>query len=100
MLPVAALMSAAVRWPAAWLRTASVTSAFALASARAVSAPIPDEPPVTMARLPVRSMPAMTSAAVDWTPNGVTMRLLLTGAAFFRWLPEPAAGTLPCVARR
>jgi len=61
-------------WPAARSRTARVTSAFALASARAVSAPRPDEPPVTTARRPDRSTPAMTSAAVDSAPNGVVMR--------------------------
>ena len=44
------------------------------ASARAVSTPIPDDAPVTIAVLPVRSTPAMTSAAVDSNPNGVVMR--------------------------
>ena len=38
-------------------RTASVTDAPAAASARAVSTPIPDEAPVTIAVLPVRSTP-------------------------------------------
>ena len=33
------------------------TSVFALASARAVSTPIPDAQPVTMARRPTRSIP-------------------------------------------
>jgi hypothetical protein len=42
-----------------------VTSAPALASARAGSIPMPDEPPVTIARLPKRSMPSITSAAVE-----------------------------------
>ena len=48
-LPVASLISVAVRSPASALRTASVTAAPALASARAVSTPIPDEAPVTIA---------------------------------------------------
>jgi hypothetical protein len=42
-----------------------------LASARAVSTPIPDEPPVTIVRLPERSIPVITSVAVDSNPNGV-----------------------------
>ena len=67
------MMSSAVRSPAAMLRTARVTSAPAPASARAVSTPMPDAPPVTMARRPVRSMPSMTSAAVDSAVNGVVM---------------------------
>ena len=66
LLPVAAMMSSAVRFPASVLRTASVTSAPAPASALAVSIPMPDAPPVTRARLPVRSTPSRTSAAVDW----------------------------------
>ena len=36
---------------------------------------------MTIARLPVRSMPAMTSAAVDRAPKGVVIRLLLMGLA-------------------
>ena len=62
--PTVRLMSAAVRSPAAVSRTASVTSAPAPASARAVSMPMPEAPPVTIARLPVRSTPSTTSAAV------------------------------------
>ena len=38
---------------------------------RAVSIPIPEAPPVTTARLPVRSGPAMTSSAVDVAVKGV-----------------------------
>jgi hypothetical protein len=72
---VLAVMLAAVRCPAARSRTASVTSAPALASARAVSTPMPDEAPVTMARVPARSMPSMTCAAVDSKPNPVVMRV-------------------------
>src|SRR5215469_10089155 len=56
--------------PAALLRTASVTLAPAVASARAVSTPIPLAPPVTIARLPPRSTPATTSMAVVVAPNG------------------------------
>ena len=41
------------------------------ASARAVSTPIPEPPPVTIARLPPRSIPATTSAAVESKPYGV-----------------------------
>jgi len=73
LLFVVATMSSAVRSPAATLRTARVTSAPALASARAVSMPMPDAPPVTMTRRPVRSIPATTSAAVDSKENGVVM---------------------------
>ena len=76
LLPVVAVISAAVRSPASTLRTASVTSAPAPASARAVSMPIPDAPPVTMTRRPVRSMPSTTSAAVDSAVNGVVMGVL------------------------
>ncbi len=75
-VPVVLVIWEAVRSPASRLRTASVTSAPAPASARAVSMPIPDAPPVTMARRPVRSMPATTSAAVDSAPNGVVMGAL------------------------
>jgi hypothetical protein len=38
---------------------------------------MPDEPPVTIARLPDRSMPASTSAAVESKPNGVVIRLVV-----------------------
>jgi hypothetical protein len=70
-------MSSATRFPASTFRTASVTSAFARASARAVSIPMPEAAPVTIARRAVRSTPATTSAAVDCAPNGVVMRMLL-----------------------
>src|SRR4029077_7178477 len=52
-------------------RTAIVTAAPAPAKAPTVSAPIPAAPPVTIALRPVRSTPAMTSAAVDWNPKWV-----------------------------
>jgi hypothetical protein len=74
LLPVVPVMSSAVRSPASVSRTARVTSAPALASARAVSTPMPEAPPVTTARMPVRSMPSTTSAAVEVAPNGVVMR--------------------------
>ena len=74
-LPALNLMSAAARSPAWMSRTASVTSAPAEASARAVSAPIPDAPSVTMARRPVRSRRARTSSAVVSRLNGVVMRV-------------------------
>src|ERR1700754_3343660 len=76
-LPVPSRISAATRSPASGLRTASVTAAPASASARAVSTPIPDDAPVTMARLPDRSTPAMTSAAVDVNPKGVLIKSAL-----------------------
>ena len=77
VFPVVAVMSAAVRSPASVLRTASVTSAPAPASALAVSTPIPEVAPVTTARLPDRSIPLTTSAAVESKPNGVLMRVML-----------------------
>src|SRR3954451_18615728 len=40
--------------------------------------PIPDDAPVTMARLPDRSMPATTSAAVEEKPNGVVIVVMTT----------------------
>src|SRR4051812_8226831 len=73
--PVVSATSAAVFSPAIWLRTAMVTSAPAPASARAVSMPMPDAPPVTTARRPVRSTPAMTSAAVDRAVNGLLIKV-------------------------
>jgi len=63
-------------------KTPGSGSASALASARAVSAPRPDEPPVTIARRPDRSTPAMTSAAVDSAPNGVVMRSAMMMSSF------------------
>ena len=75
-MPVDRAISAAVRSPASTSRTASVTEAPAPASARAVSMPMPDAPPVTMARRPVRSMPSTTSAAVDPAANGVVIGVL------------------------
>src|SRR5262249_15758651 len=67
-------ISAATRSPASVLRTASVTAAPAPASARAVSTPIPEDAPVMTARLPDRSTPATTSAAVDEKPKGVLIK--------------------------
>src|SRR2546426_908430 len=61
--------------------TATVPPAPAPASARAVSTPIPDEAPVTMARLPDNSTPAMTSAAVDEKPKGVVIKSALMSLA-------------------
>jgi hypothetical protein len=54
-LPPAALIADAAFSPASVSRTARVTSAPAPASTRAVSWPMPEEAPVTIARLPVRS---------------------------------------------
>ena len=52
-------------------RTASITSAPVAASARAVSMPIPDEAPVTIARRPERSTLSVTSQIVDSAPKPV-----------------------------
>ncbi len=38
---------------------------------------MPDEPPVTTARLPVRSLPAATSAAVESKPKGVWITVVV-----------------------
>ncbi len=76
LLPVLATSSSAVACPASGLRTARVTSAPAPARARAVSTPMPEAAPVTTARRPVRSTPAITSAAVDCALNGVVKRVL------------------------
>jgi len=81
-LPVLVAMSAAVRCPASASRTASVTSAPALASARAVSTPMPDEPPVTIARLPESSMPSITSAAAEANPKRVWIRVEVVAFIF------------------
>jgi len=64
-------------------RTARVTSAPAAARARAVSAPIPEDAPVTIARTPERSTPSSTSSAVLEAENG-PLRERLAGA-FDRW---------------
>jgi hypothetical protein len=58
-------------------RTAIVTAAPAPAKARTVSAPTPAAPPVTIAFRPLRSTPAMTSAAVDWNPKWVVNRVIV-----------------------
>jgi chromate reductase len=47
--------------------------------ARAVSTPMPEAAPVTIARLPARPMPSITSAAVESKPNGVEMRSVKAG---------------------
>jgi hypothetical protein len=39
--------------------------------------PMPEGAPVTITRLPERSIPAATSAAVDRVPNGVVMRVIV-----------------------
>jgi len=61
--------SGARTWVAV-VREAAQVSAPATASALAVSTPIPDEAPVTIPRLPVRSTPGMTSFAVEVAPKG------------------------------
>src|ERR1700733_5605920 len=75
--PVAARMSAAVRSAAARSRAATTVSAPAEARARAVSTPMPLAAPVTRARRPCRSMPAITSAAVDSKPNEEVTRVVI-----------------------
>src|SRR5258708_4230039 len=91
VLPVVAVISAAVRSPASVLRRAIVTSAPAPASARAVSIPMPDEPPVTIARLPDRSMPSITSAAVESNPNAVWKKVGVVVSVIHR-VSDPAWG--------
>ena len=54
-----------------------MTSAPTETSARAVSTPRPEEAPVTMARLLVRSMPSMTLAVVEFSVKGIIMRGVL-----------------------
>src|SRR4051812_29295897 len=77
LLPVLAAMASAARSPEATSRTARVIRAPMRASARAVSKPIPEEAPVTIALRPVRSIPPATSAAVLEKPKGVLMRLTI-----------------------
>src|SRR5581483_4784444 len=72
-LPVVCLIFSAVCVPASILRTASITSAPDCARARAVSTPMPLEPPVTSARFPRKCIPSMTSIAVVVAPNGVVI---------------------------
>jgi hypothetical protein len=64
-------MLAATVAPAWVSRTASVTSAPRSASTRAVTAPMADEKPLTIARLPDRSMPAATWSGVERTGEPV-----------------------------
>src|SRR5262249_15888232 len=52
-------------------RAPTMTCAPAAASTRAVSGPMPDDPPVTTAVLPLRLTPAATSRAVVVGPNPV-----------------------------
>src|SRR3954452_4763142 len=80
-LPVLERISAATLSPSPVLRTARVTEAPAPASARAVSTPIPEAAPVTIARLPVRSIPSTTSAAVESKPKGVLISAGVTRAS-------------------
>ena len=60
---VARVPTAALAFPTS--RAGTITRAPAEESARVVSRPIPADPPVTMAVLPRRSWPRMTSAAVE-----------------------------------
>jgi hypothetical protein len=53
-----------------------------LANARAVSVPMPEAPPVTMTRYPVKSMPSVTSEVVELNPKPVV--ILAMGLVFFR----------------
>jgi len=97
--PVEEVMSAAVRSPASVLRTASVTSAPAPASVRAVSIPMPDEAPVTIARLSLKSTPAMTSAAVESKSNGVLIRGAVVVSTAPRWTRDEVAARAPASLR-
>jgi hypothetical protein len=45
----------------------------ASANTRAVSIPMPELAPVTTARRPVRSIPAITSSAVEYRPNSLVI---------------------------
>src|SRR5260370_26634196 len=74
VLPVERTMPAAIPAAACGRRTARAPSAPAEARARAVSMPMPELAPVTMARLPDRSTPSITSDAVEWRPNGLWKR--------------------------
>src|SRR6476660_4337724 len=76
-LPADRHSSAATGSATSTRRTAIVTAAPAPAKARTVSAPTPAAPPVTIAFRPVRSTPAMTSAAVDWNPMWVVNRVIV-----------------------
>jgi len=88
VVPDLAGMSSATVSPASVLRTARVTCAPAAVSARAVSAPRPDEAPVTIARTPLRSTPWSTSAAVLHAVNGVEMRSLGATGVTIRTTPN------------
>src|SRR5882757_8789241 len=66
-------MSSATTRAAAGRRTASVTAAPTALSAFAVSRPMPEAPPVTVARFPLRSTPSITSAAVELNPKFVVI---------------------------
>lgn len=73
VVPVDVSIVSATAPPASVLRTARVTSAPAALSARAVSMPMPEEAPVTIARMPLRSTPWSTSSAVLAAVNRVEM---------------------------
>ncbi len=66
-------ISSAASRPFNRLRTASVTTAPATASARAVSTPRPDDAPVTRARTPSSETPSTTSSAVLCAVNLVVI---------------------------
>src|SRR5258707_10862543 len=66
-------MSSATTRAAAGRRTASVTAAPTALSAFAVSRPMPEAPPVTVARFPLRSTPSITSAPVELNPKFVVI---------------------------
>ena len=63
--------SSPARVPAAVSTSRAGTTTIAPASrnARTVGTPMPDAPPVTIAVFPAKSMPAMTSSAVEAAPN-------------------------------
>ncbi len=90
-LPVEVVRSWAAAVPASVLRTARVTSAPAQASARAVSRPMPDDAPVTMARTPLRSTSRTTSSDVLMASNRVVISGVFAGIEVSkeraRWVP-------------
>ncbi len=70
----------------AGFRVAMVTCAPAPASARTVSTPRPEEPPVTIIRRPLRSTPSSTSAAVARFPNVVVVSDIVVPCLKEEWL--------------
>jgi len=81
VLPVAAVIVAAIGSPAFGSRTASVIDATTVAHTRAISIPMPEKPFVIIARQSARPMSAINSAAVASKPSLVRIR---AGGALWR----------------